>query len=668
MKKFTLVIISLFPLLSLSAHEGVSSDNHKHVADSVALVSDSTINDAVYRYELSESLLSEKRPSPVRSSQFQIPVFDQKIEKVAPLQTFESALRILPSLDLRERAGKGAQADISIRGGSADQTMLMLNGVNFTDARTGHQTHSLPLDMESISSISLIRDVPGTGALSGALNVVAKGMYPNYLRSELSSGAHGYAFGNVSGARTIGNKSVFASISMRNSDGYKHNTDYRNYNAYLRGEWNSERLGYFDFQAGAQSRRFGSNGFYAAYNPDQYEYTRTYLTSLRYTKRVGIIGIGASLSYRKNYDQYEWTKGTPSNYHETDNVGADLRMSADWLAGNSVLGADLSYNHIFSSNLGEKLESPVGPNGRYKCEKDRYVSNIYARHSKQWEKIELSAMAGASLTPYGTSALWSASLIYAPISGLEIVAQSGQSSRLPTFTDLYYTSKAQINNLDLVPEKALNYNLDITWAKAGFKAGAHAYLRDTKDRIAWVWRDELTVGEKHYTSIWHSEQISRMHNYGVELDAEYTPEYSFIRRVRASYAYASADVQSPLPVNSTLDFLNHKAVLGADIILFKNCTLSALCSLCDRFGSYNDYKWAEDGSVLRDENGVMLTESVEFKPYCLLDFRLSYEKGNALFYLDATNVTSSTYCDFGGLTMPRCWVTGGIAVTIKNLK
>jgi len=48
------------------------------------------------------------------------------------------------------------QADISIRGGSPDQTMMLLNGINFTDARTGHQTHSLPIDMDCVSGIELI--------------------------------------------------------------------------------------------------------------------------------------------------------------------------------------------------------------------------------------------------------------------------------------------------------------------------------------------------------------------------------------------------------------------------------------------------------------------------------------------------------------------------------
>ena len=101
------------------------------------------------------------RLSPSRSIQSQTPVFDRGTEAAAPFQTLEDALRLSPSIDIRERSGKGVQADISIRGGSPDQTMMLLNGINFTDARTGHQTHSLPIDMDCVSGIELIEGIPG---------------------------------------------------------------------------------------------------------------------------------------------------------------------------------------------------------------------------------------------------------------------------------------------------------------------------------------------------------------------------------------------------------------------------------------------------------------------------------------------------------------------------
>ena len=100
-------------------------------------------------------------------------------------------------------------------------------------------------------------------------------------------------------------------------------------------------------------------------------------------------------------------------------------------------------------------------------------------------------------------------------------------------------------------------------------------------------------------------------------------------------------------------------------MLFRACTLSAICTFYDRFGSYNDYLRDDEGNLLRDESGAMLTRKVDFEPYCLLDLRLAYERGSVRYYLDATNISNTRYCDFGGLTMPGCWVNVGVVVTLQ---
>ena len=208
--------------------------------------------------------ISGSQSAPTRNVQSQTPLFDRKAQAAAPVQTLESALRLAPSVDIRERGGKGMQADIFIRGGSFDQTMVLLNGIDFTDARTGHQSHSLPVDIDCISAVDLLDGVPGVGAFAGAVNI-----------------------------RT-------AAGSYRRSDGYRHNTEFANYNAFVRATYEAPRAGFFDLQAGYQNRTFGSNGFYAAYNPDQWEATSTALASLRWLKQAGRFSFGASASYRKH--------------------------------------------------------------------------------------------------------------------------------------------------------------------------------------------------------------------------------------------------------------------------------------------------------------------------------------------------------------------------------
>ena len=585
------------------------------------------------------------KATPTRSAMSSTSVFDRKAGASAPVQTLESVLRLSPAIDLRERSGRGTQADIMIRGGSFDQTMVMLNGINFTDARTGHQSHSLPIDIDCIAGIDLIDGVSGVGAYAGALNIRTMPLKSRYLRIEAAGGGDGYAYGNLSGAVTKGRFSLFAAGSYRRSDGYIHNTDFENYNGYLRMNYDSEKAGFFDFQAGYQNRSFGSNGFYAAYNPDQFEHTSTVLSSLRWVKSVGRFTLNSSVSYRKNFDRYDWTRGTPMNHHNTDNAGAEFWADCTWKGGMTSLGGDYTYNHIYSTNLGEPLPTP---HGKYTHAKDRHVGNLWLRHVKQWERFDVSGSAGVSFTPYGTSALWSLSGGYRPVRGLRLEVGAAQSMRLPTFTDLYYTSPAQLNNLDLKPEHAITYRFAADYARSGWNASLFTYYRQGRDIIDWVWREDM--GSK-----WHSEQTSSLDTFGIELAGGYTVSEGFLRRVTLSYGYITTDRNADVIAKSAMDFMRHKAALAVEVHFLRRMSLALTGSVYDRNGSYTHYP---------EPGNASLNEERDYKPYFLLDGRLQWEKGICRLYVDATNITDTRYCDIGGIRLPGFWCTGGVTLTI----
>ena len=344
--------------------------------------------------------ISGSQSAPTRNVQSQTPLFDRKAQAAAPVQTLESALRLAPSVDIRERGGKGMQADIFIRGGSFDQTMVLLNGIDFTDARTGHQSHSLPVDIDCISAVDLLDGVPGVGAFAGAVNIRTAPLKPTYLRFEGAGGQHGYAYANLSGAVTSGRFSLLAAGSYRRSDGYTHNTGFDNANAFVRLNYDSPRAGFFDFQAGWQRRAFGSNGFYSLQYPDQFEQTQTALGSLRWVRGWGPVRLNAAVSYRWNSDRYELIRGEPGrvpyNYHLTDNAGAELWADYASRAGVTSLGGDYTFHHIRSTVLGEPLPRPVG---RYDHAKSRHIGNFWLRHGKRWRRFDVSGSVGASTTP-----------------------------------------------------------------------------------------------------------------------------------------------------------------------------------------------------------------------------------------------------------------------------
>ena len=121
----------------------------------------------------------------------------------------------------------------------------------------------------------------------------------------------------------------------------------------------------------------------------------------------------------------------------------------------------------------------------------------------RWRRFAIAASAGASFTPYGTSVSWAVSGRYGN-GGWQAEAGAAQSMRLPTFTDLYYTSEAQVNNPNLKPERAVTYHIGGGYAIEKWHASVQFFYRDGRNVIDWVWRDELTIGDRTLYDKWHS--------------------------------------------------------------------------------------------------------------------------------------------------------------------
>ena len=58
------------------------------------------------------------------------------------------ALQQVAGIDVRRQGVNGMQADLYIRGGGFDQTLLLIDGIKVDDPQTGHHTLNLALPIE----------------------------------------------------------------------------------------------------------------------------------------------------------------------------------------------------------------------------------------------------------------------------------------------------------------------------------------------------------------------------------------------------------------------------------------------------------------------------------------------------------------------------------------
>ncbi|MBK6285263.1 MAG: TonB-dependent receptor [Draconibacterium sp.] len=124
-------------------------------ANAIEIVKDTT--EVKLEYDLDEIEISAQR-SPALYSQVAriVSVIERKEIESSPAQSVQDLLEYVAGVDIRQRGAEGVQADVSIRGGTFDQTLILVNGINITDPQTGHHNLNIPVSLSQIERIEIL--------------------------------------------------------------------------------------------------------------------------------------------------------------------------------------------------------------------------------------------------------------------------------------------------------------------------------------------------------------------------------------------------------------------------------------------------------------------------------------------------------------------------------
>ena len=410
--------------------------------------------------EVEEVVVSAQR-APVAFSQVAriVKVIGKEEIQSAPVQSIQDLLRYALGVDVRQRGGLGVQTDISIRGGSFDQVLILLNGININDPQTGHHSLNLPVSFDAIDRIEILEGpasrIYGPNALAGAINIITGTTDNSNLKVRISGGQNGYHDSGLSGTFVSGKVKNFISADHRNSDGYIKNTDFSLTDAFYQGKLITKGAA-LDWQAGITDRGFGANSFYTPAYPDQFEHVKTTFASVK-LETGKVVHFTPSLYWRRNQDRFElyrypelaasWYKG--HNYHLTDVFGTNLNAWFTTSLGKTAFGADFRSENIRSNVLGTPLVNPIpvpGEAGKFFTKSDnRSNMSLFVEHSIYLERFTASAGVMANWnSQLGTK--WNLfpgiDLSYQLSTAIKWYSSVNSSLRMPTFTDLYFSTQS----------------------------------------------------------------------------------------------------------------------------------------------------------------------------------------------------------------------------------
>ncbi len=574
-----------------------------------------------------------------------------------PVRTLNDLLEYALNADVRQRGADEVQADISLRGGSVEQTLILLNGIRVNDPQTGHHNLDIPVDLSQVERIEILEGSGarqyGANAFCGVINIVTNQPDKSYLKLGATGGMFGLFDGTISGSIAGKKTSNFISFSGKTCDGYTRNTDYDVWKGYY-SLAHYFKGGTFNFQVGYSDKSFGANSFYTAKYPDQFEHTKTLFTSIQFTTN-GKIKFTPQIYGRKHHDRFElfrneapaWYKS--HNYHMTNVLGGSLNVQFNTALTKTGIKAEYFQEMIYSNVLGtamkDTLNDEMDPSGFFT--KSAHRSNISLSAEHQYHKDSFSfalGLLGNYNEDFGFDICPGLDLSYSFKPWIKWYFTANKSFRMPTFTDLYYKGPTNKGNPDLKPEKAYAVETGLKFLHKGFFAHASGFYRMGKNIIDWVKQPDSVK--------WESANITELHTWGFEAAAHISPaEFSKtkcpVTAIDLSYSYLNSTKNSGTYISYyVMDYLRHKLNLGVDLRIYKKLGATLTFSWSDRNGTYTNFA---DGM------------EVEYKGFTTTDAKIYWRPLNFDIYLNCNNIFDSRYYDFANIEMPGRWILGGVS-------
>lgn len=588
-------------------------------------------NDTTTR-KLDEVIIQENRIQiPFSKQSRNISLIDRQQIETTPARSLPEVLSFVPGVDVRQRGVTGVQADIGIRGGSFEQTLMLLNGIKLSDPQTGHHMMNIPIPLVNVDRVEVLKGpasrIFGQNAYTGAVNVITSLGESRSLRLQGYAGDFGMKGINFAGSLPAGKYRQNLAVSYDDSNGYQYNSDYQVSNIFYEGgvEFNSKNsirgmIAYAD-------RTFGANGFYASTFPDQWESIQTTLGSLSHTFNSGAFSLNTRSYWRRNEDEYRLRRNEPEfyqNFHTSDVFALETNGTYKSKLGVTGFGLEVRKEQIESTNLGDHdrtltgvfLEQLVNLGEKTDIRAGLY-SNYYSEYGwKHFPGMEVGFQATKSIRLY---------------SGI------GSSFRIPTYTDLYYVGPTNIGNPDLQPEQARSFEFGGKWAHSNWRGELVYFNRYSENLIDWV--------RNSADETWQPQNFNEVTFNGIEASAYYRVNPSGrtvqVKELMLSYNYIDTKFDEQPGVESRYALTALKNQLMSGVLV--------------GFGKKTEWN-----------TKMRYVERISLDPYFVLDMRVDYNRlGKLGFFAEASNITDTDYVEAATVQMPGRWFRAGFMVNLE---
>jgi iron complex outermembrane receptor protein len=530
-------------------------------------------------------------------------------------------LKLDPSLDLRQRAPGGVQADLSIRGSGFGQTLVMINGIRMNDAQSAHHNMDIPLPVEAVSRIEVMRGsgstIYGSDAVAGAINIIAEPPEKAEFRLRTAFGSFGTNVQHGVLAGSAGPFSEQLSFAREFSSGFRPGRDYRSLQLASTTHL-ATGIGPGDLTLAYMDHPFGADQFYGNFN--SWEDTKTWLVA-------GQQALGerttASFAYRRHSDLFVLYRDRPSvftNRHAVESGQAALRRREPVAPAVTVsYGVEALHESIASSNLGDHRRSRAAAYAAVDFRALRRFSLSLAAREEVFRSFS------GEFCPTIAGGVWLSSR-------WKLRASASRAFRVPSYTDLYYHDPGNLGNPNLRPEQAWGYEGGFDWNPGGRVRGELTVFTRRE-------RDGIDYYRAAANDVWRALNIQNLHFTGVEASVRLAPVRGQTIDLRYTALHAAQDTVPLGYTRYSFSYPKHSGVA----------------------------EWRADlpaGLLFRTRLGVL--DRYARNPYALWEFSAVSSRGRVHPFFQVANIANARYEEVAGVAMPGRSVLGGIELVWRG--
>jgi outer membrane receptor for ferrienterochelin and colicins len=555
-------------------------------------------------------------------------------------------------IEIRRYGTLGASSYIALRGCSAFQTLVMVDGRSVNSISDGIADLSqFPID--NIERIEVVRGpasaLYGANALGGVVNIITREAKDEKVTAEVNvaGGSFGTQISRLNFATRDTNIKAYFTVSKNTSNGWRKNSEYDSDNFTGRLTYDVGKIGSFEFRGGYYRGKLGLPG--AIYEGlDEREAADPYHNQ-EDVKEYAVLeyltgGENSKLSFKAYGSNDQRRDRNPTeprdDSHQNITQGVEAQLNIPY---GITMGADFHQDRYRQKNeiISQTL---IG--------KKNFNQSVFLQETICLKPF--TAILGARYdhhSAYGGQINPHLSLIYLlsqPEESLKLSFNLARGFRAPTFCDLYqpyalygsgeWSYEAQ-GNPNLKPEKAWAYDIGFEHQLGNLLLSRLTlFSTNIEDLIDWT-----SVPSEKSSGLWFPSNVAKAYTQGIEIEFMHQIMPGLSQSINYTYLHSAGkregedkyEIAPYKPHNRVNYKINYTNNFGLKISLGTE---------------YVDEQWSERG-----ETGNRLPD------YFLLNARIAQTIRSFEAYISFANILGKKYQTVFGYPMPGRTIMGGIS-------